>query len=241
MKPLNLNKVAEYVENNISTFHQKRLEKINELNLNEILKKKNPYLIKAKNILTAQDLIKGILDAYLTAQEETLFGGFIEGLAIFVCNEVYGAKKSQIVGLDMEFEKDEIYYIVEIKAGWNWGNASQIKQLRQNFANAKTLLELEMDKPIVAVNGCCFGKDRKPNKGDYLKLCGQIFWEFISGNENLYTQIIEPIGYKAKEKNQEFLEAYSAVINKFTMEFSQRFAENGVIVWDRLVEFNSGK
>lgn len=241
MKPLNLNKVAEYVETHISTFHQKRLEKIIELRLNEVLKKKNPYLFKAKNILTAQDLIKSILDAYLSSQEETLFGEFIEGLAIFVCNEVYGAKKSQLVGLDMEFEKDGIYYIVEIKAGWNWGNASQIKQLRQNFANAKTLLELESNKTTVAVNGCCFGKDKKPNKGDYLKLCGQTFWEFISGNENLYTQIIEPIGYKAKEKNQEFLEAYAAVINQFTMEFSQRFAEQGVIIWERLVEFNSGK
>jgi hypothetical protein len=68
-----------------------------------------------------------------------------------------------------------------------------------------------------------------------------VFWEFISENENLYTQIIEPIGYKAKEKNQEFVEAYSAVINQFTMEFSQRFAEKGIIIWDRLVEFNSGK
>lgn len=241
MKSLDLSKVNEYVEIHISTFHQKRLEKIKELKLNEVLKKKNPYLFKAKNILTAQDLIKSILDAYLSSQEETLFGEFIEGLAIFVCNEVYGAKKSTVVGLDMEFEKDGIYYIVEIKAGWNWGNASQIKQLRQNFANAGTLLEMQIDKPIVAVNGCCFGKDKKPNKGSYLKLCGQIFWEFISGDENLYTQIIEPIGYKAKEKNQEFLEAYSAVINQFTMEFSQIFCEKGIIVWEKLVRFNSGK
>jgi hypothetical protein len=198
-------------------------------------------LFKAKNILTAQDLIKSILDAYLSSQEETLFGEFIEGLAIFVCNEVYGAKKSNLTGLDMEFVKDEIYYIVEIKAGWNWGNASQIKQLRQNFASAKLLLKEKVDLEIVAVNGCCFGKDRKPDKGDYFKFCGQRFWEFISGNKQLYTQIIEPIGYKAKGKNQEFLEAYSAVINQFTMEFSQRFAEKGVIVWERLVEFNSGK
>ena len=138
-------------------------------------------------------------------------------------------------------EKDEIYYIVEIKAGWNWGNASQIKQLRQNFVNAKTLLGLESNKTVVAVNGCCFGKDKRPNKGDYLKLCGQIFWEFISGNENLYTQIIEPIGYRAKEKNQEFLESYSAVINQFTLEFSQTFCDKGVIIWEKLVEFNSGK
>ncbi|HPK53898.1 MAG TPA: PmeII family type II restriction endonuclease, partial [Smithellaceae bacterium] len=36
----------------------------------------------------------------------------------------------------------------------------------------------------------CYGKDSNPDKGDYLKLCGQIFWEFISGDENLYTDII---------------------------------------------------
>ena len=102
MKSLDLFKVNGYVEGHISTFHQKRLDKIKELKLNEVLKKKNPYLFKAKNILTAQDLIKSILDAYLSSQEETLFGEFIEGLAIFVCNEVYGAKKSLLVGIDME-------------------------------------------------------------------------------------------------------------------------------------------
>ncbi len=241
MKQLNLDKVAEYVEIHISTFHQKRLEKIKELKLNNVLKKKNPYLFKAKNVLTAQDLVKGILDAYLSSQEEALFGIFIEGLAIFVCNEVYGAKKSKLTGLDMEFVKDDIYYIVEIKAGWNWGNASQIKQLRKNFINAKAFLTTKLNNEIVAINGCCFGKDKKPDKNGYFKLCGQRFWEFISGDEQIYTEIIKPIGYKAKEKNQEFLEAYSAVINQFTMEFSQTFCDNGVIIWERLLKYNSGK
>jgi hypothetical protein len=217
------------------------LEKIKELKLNNVLKKKNPYLFKAKNVLTAQDLIKGILDAYLSSQEEALFGIFMEGLAIFVCNEVYGAQKSKLTGLDMEFVKDDIYYIVEIKAGWNWGNASQIKQLRKNFINAQALLSKKLNNEIVAINGCCFGKDKKPNKNGYFKLCGQGFWEFISGDENIYTEIIKPIGYKAKEKNQEFLEAYSAVINQFTMEFSQTFCEEGVVIWERLLKYNSGK
>ena len=55
-------------------------------------------------MLTAQDLIKGFLDAFLQSQEETLFGDFIEGLAIFVCDKVYGAKKSKLTGIDLEFE-----------------------------------------------------------------------------------------------------------------------------------------
>ena len=82
--PLNIEDIAKYVEQNIGDFHSKRLEKLEKLNFKEVLKRKNPYLYKAKNILTAQDLIKNLLDAFLQSQEETLFGDFMEGVAIFV-------------------------------------------------------------------------------------------------------------------------------------------------------------
>lgn len=88
----------------------------------------------------------------------------------------------------------------------------------------------------------CYGQDTKPDKSDYLKLCGQRFWEFISGNENLYTDIIEPLGHKAREKNDEFAEEYAKVINKFTREFASEYCDNdGSILWVKLVKFNSGK
>ena len=190
MKKFNLQEIYEYAEKHISIFHQRRLDYVqNKVDLLKILKQKNPYLFRAKNVLTAQDLIKGFLDAFLQSQEETLFGDFIEGLAIFVCDKVYGAKKSELIGVDLEFEKDGVIYVVEIKAGWNWGNSSQIRQLKINFESAKKLLLAKTGKKIVAVNGCCFGKDNKPDKGGYLKLCGQRFWEFISGNEKLYIDI----------------------------------------------------
>jgi len=241
MKKLDLKQIYDYVESHISVFHQKRLDYVkNKVNLLKILKQKNPYLFKAKNILTAQDLIKGFLDAFLQSQEETLFGDFIEGLAIFVCDKVYGAKKSSLTGIDLQFEKDGIIYIVEIKAGWNWGNSSQIKQLRINFKNAKKILQEKTRKKVIAVNGCCFGKDNKPDKNGYLKLCGQRFWEFISGNKKLYIDIIEPIGHRAKERNEEFLESYAQIINKLTIEFSQKFCDDGKINWTKLIEYNSG-
>ncbi|HLB32029.1 MAG TPA: PmeII family type II restriction endonuclease [Patescibacteria group bacterium] len=241
MKIFSLQEIYEYTEKHILIFHQRRLDYVrNRVDLLKILKQKNPYLFRAKNVLTAQDIIKGFLDAFLQSQEETLFGDFIEGLAIFVCDKVYGAKKSELTGIDLEFEKDGVMYIIEIKAGWNWGNSSQIRQLKINFESAKKLLLAKTDKKIVAVNGCCFGKDNKPDKGGYLKLCGQRFWELISGNEKLYLDIIEPIGYKAREKNEEFMENYAQTINKFTLEFSQKFCDNGKINWEKLVKYNSG-
>jgi len=71
-------------------------------------------------------------------------------------------------------------------------------------------------------------------------LCGQRFWELISNDTNLYKEIIEPIGYKAKQKNEEFLENYAQIINKLTLEFSQNFCTDGKINWEKLVEYNSG-
>jgi hypothetical protein len=95
---------------------------------------------------------------------------------------------------------------------------------------------------IVAVNGCCYGRDNNPDKGSYFKYCGQQFWEFISGDSELYVKIVEPLGHKAKERNDEFLTSYSQIINLFTKEFSNTYCKpNGDIDWEKLVRFNSEK
>ncbi len=240
MVELRLNDVILYVEKNIDSFHSKRIKNLESLKLSKILKRKNPYLFKAKNILTAHDLVKTLLDAHLSSQEETIFGEFLEGLSIFICSKVYNGHKSAAEGIDLEFEKENIKYIVSIKSGPNWGNSGQIKKMLDNFRKAKRILKTNILKMnIVAVNGCCYGRIKKVDKGEYLKLGVQKFWEFISGNKNLYTEIIEPLGHKAKEKNEEFMDAYSQIINKFTLEFGQDFCDNGKINWIKLVQFNS--
>ncbi|MCK4296668.1 MAG: cytosolic protein [Candidatus Marinimicrobia bacterium] len=240
MSSIKIDDVRNYVENNIGNFHSKRLESIEKLKLSIILKRKNPYLFKAKNILTSQDLVKTLLDAHLSSQEETIFGDFLENLAIFINSKVFNGKKSSAEGIDLEFDKDGVRYVVSIKSGPNWGNSSQINKMKDSFRKAKRILRTNnADLQIVAVNGCCYGRDKRPDKGDYFKLCGQKFWEFVSGNRNLYLKIIKPLGHKAKEKNEEFIEAYSQILNKFTLEFSQKFCINGKINWETLVKFNS--
>lgn len=215
-----------------------------KLKLKDVLKRKNPYLFKVKNIITAGDFVKTILDAFLSSQEESLFGGFLEELAIYTCNHVYNGNKSSSEGIDLEFVKDNAKYIVAIKSGPNWGNSSQIKRMIDNFKKAKRILgtNTSASSNVIAVNGCCYGKDNAIDKGDYLKLCGQRFWAFVSGNENLYTELIEPLGHNAKEKNEQFVEEYSKVINKFSHEFIEMFCDlTGAILWEKVIQFNSGK
>lgn len=243
MKKLNLKEVTKYVENNIGTFHEKRIKSLDNLRLSNVLKRKNPYLFKAKNVLTAEQIIRGVIDAHISSNEETLFGDWLEGLAVFINYKVFKGWKSGITGIDLEFDKDGVRHIVTIKSGPNWGNSRQISNMKSDFNTAiKTLRTSNSKLQIIAVNGCCYGKDNVPDKGNYYKLCGQRFWEFISGNENLYVEIIEPLGYKAKERNEVFMKSYSQMINKFTREFINDFCDSsGAIDWSKLVKFNSEK
>ncbi len=73
-----LDLIKKYINENIDVFHDLRLEKIGKLKLSEVLKRKNPYLFKAKNINSAAELIQSIADATLSSSEETLFGKFLE-------------------------------------------------------------------------------------------------------------------------------------------------------------------
>lgn len=240
---LNLKDVEQYVEENIGIFHQKRIAGLNTLKLKKVLKKKNPYLFKAKYVLTAQDIIKSLTDAFISSQEETIFGDWLEGLSIFINSKVYNGRKSGIPGIDIEFDRDDIRYILTIKSGPNWGNSSQIGKIKEDFRIAKkTLRTSNSQLRVIAINGCCYGQDNNPDKGDYYKYCGQRFWEFISGDQELYTKIIEPLGHMAKERNDDFMQSYAQMINLFTKEFTNDFCkENGEIDWEKLVIFNSSK
>ncbi len=73
-----------------------------------------------------------------------------------------------------------------------------------------------------------------------MKIVGQNFWYLLSEDENLYTDIIEPLGYRAKEHNDKFKKEKDRAINMFTQQFMGEFCDEGNINWAKIVEFNSG-
>lgn len=180
-------------------------------------------------------------EAYISSAEETLFGDWLEGLAIFVASKVYDGKKSAAKGIDLEFDKDGIRYIVSIKSGPNWGNSTQITKMREDFKTTKKVLRTSKSGlNIIAVNGCCYGAESHPDKGDYYKYCGQDFWYFISGEKSLYKDIIEPLSTNAKQANDAYRAEYCKMINKITKEFIAEYClDDGSINWNKIVELNS--
>lgn len=243
---LNLNDVTNYVEQNIGEFHQRRLDKVKTIDLKDVLRSKNPYLYKAKNVVKASEIIEGILSAYISSSEESVFGNWLERLAIFINDSVYHGRKGLTDGIDLDFDRDGSRYVVAIKSGPNWHNGDQLKKLIDQFNTARRRAATSGGRSsnLVCVNGCCYGRSREASEyksnGNYYKICGARFWELISGEANLFVDIVEPLGHEAEAKNNEFKEAYGALVNKFEGEFIRDFCKaNGTIDWDKLVKFNS--
>ncbi|MDR2144992.1 MAG: cytosolic protein [Tannerella sp.] len=235
--------INKYLENSIEELQKERLDFLSSISFTDLVRKQDPYLYSIQETQIIYQIIREWINHELLKNEEIIFGAWLKGLAIFINQQVYGGWKSGIKGVDLEFDKDTIRYIVNIKSSPNWGNSEAIGKMKTNFTTAKKTLRTSNSKMVVmAINGCCTGTDNKPDKGDYFKYCGQEFWEFISGNENLYLEIVEPLRHKARERNDDFQKLYSQRINKFTKEFCNEFCnENCGIDWRKLVEFNSGR
>lgn len=240
MNPLDFNEVREYVNNNIDSFHQRRIRILGDLELESLIKK-NPYLFRAKAIEKAQDLIEGLLDAYLSSSEEELFGEFLEDLAVFVAEKTTGGKKSAAEGIDLSFERDNITYLVAIKSGTNWGNSQQQKRLEDDLRRAKRVLrQSERTRQVETILGICYGNTKTKELRGYTKYVGQEFWKLISDSDTLYMDIIEPIGYRAKEHNEEFERQKVITINRLNKRFMDEFCDDdGFILWKKLVFFVS--
>lgn len=234
---------SDFVEMEMLNFNNKRLESLKKIKLNTVLCRKNPYLFRAKGIETSAELIKEILDASISSKEETIFGNSLEAIAIKACELSCGGRKSTTEGIDLEFDRDDIRYLVAVKSGPNWGNSSSIKKLEDHFNKAQKVFRTGNHKGIVrCINGCCYGKEKMTDKGSYFKCCGQEFWELITEEEDFYKTLIEPLGEKAKEHNDSFMEQYTLVLNKLVAEFSKEYVDSqGRINWDAILELNSKK
>ena len=211
--------------------------------LETLIDMKGPFFLSTSDTENVAEIVRWLIKDFIDSKIEQVIRDWLEGLAIFISRKVYGGVKSGIKGIDLEFDNNNVRNIVSIKSGPNWGNSSQIEKMENNFKTAiKTLRTSNSNLQIICVNGCCYGKDNNPDKGTYFKYCGQRFWEYIGGNENIYIDIIEPLGHKAKERNENYLKQYSGKINIFIKEFIENFCnKNGSIDWEKLVKYNSGK
>lgn len=236
-----IEKIEMYVIHHIGEFHYSRIDKLRSMDLRTLLRRKNPYLFKAKNMSTPQNMVMGLASAFVSSAEETLFGEWLEHLAIFVAEEVYGGRKSTSEGIDIEMDVNGVHFAISVKSGPNWSNSSSRKKMLDNFVKAKRIYRSSGNYgQMECIEGICYGRESNPDKGTHIRLCGEDFWAFISGRQSLYLDIIEPLGANAMSKNTEYEDEYNRMITRFTKEFSNLYClDNGDIDWKKIVTLNS--
>lgn len=235
-------KVIRAISSSLETFYNSLLKSIDKIKLNDILKRKNPYLYRAKAMHKAEDIVEAILSAYVSSSEETIFGNaFFEPIA----KAVSGGNKALAEGIDIMIEDDEnnIMHAIAVKSGTSVFNADSKKRQEQNF-NAGAKLASQAHLRYDPIIGYAYGKKRTTGKGRpkiYRELAGQDFWYELTGDVNFYKKIISYMGNMPEEYLLHYQESYDKAKNRLLKSFMNDFCkENGEIDWDKLVEFNSG-
>lgn len=240
---INDEEVVKAIAGALDEFYTTLIEKIDGIDIKKIMKRKNPYLYRAKAMQNASEIVENVLSAFVSSSEETIFGNcFFEPIAIAAS----GGSKSLAEGIDVVVndKEDNTVYAIAVKSGPSVFNADSKKRQEQNF-NAASKLAKQARERYEAYIGYCYGRKKQSNRGVpkiYSELAGQEFWEKLTGDSEFYIKIIRYMGELPEKYVARYKESYNKASNRLIREFSNSFCtEDGTIDWEKLVRFNSGK
>ena len=150
------------IRRSLDDFYQRRMKKLTELKLSDVLRKKNPYLLRAVGIRKASEIVTEILRAYMSSSDESIFGdAFFEPIAR-LCS---GGTVSPSEGVDVAVETDSVYKAFSIKSGPNIFNASQSKRQNDEFNSLRQRMH-KIHKQFDPILGHCYGRGLLVKKGN---------------------------------------------------------------------------
>lgn len=235
---VNTDEIEELIRSCLEDFHNRRLQRIEQLRLKDFLRKKNPYLFRALATDKASEIIERVLIAYIGASDETIFGGaFFEPIARIAS----GGKVSDAEGVDYVIESERRVVAVALKSGPNIYNASQKKRQSQEFSAVRSRL-YKLQKQFDPILGHAYGRLKTESGKDriYRDRSGQAFWTEMTGDPDFYLKLIRLMKDEPLKHKEKYGPAWNAAINRFTAEFIKDFCfVDGNIDWEKLVRFVS--
>ena len=150
--------VIQAIASALETFYGTLIEKIDGLNIQKVMKRKNPYLYRAKAMQSATEIVDSVLTAFVSSSEETIFGNcFFEPIAIAAS----GGNKALAEGIDIMIQNNETNTIsaIAVKSGPSVFNADSKKRQEQNFTAASKLAQQAKARYEENI-GYCYGKKK---------------------------------------------------------------------------------
>lgn len=232
--------IVKTIATALDNFYSALIKKINSLNIKTIMKKKNPYLFRAKAMNGAAQIVEAILAAFISSSEETIFGNvFFEPIATAAVQ----GQKALAEGVDIMVERGDAIYAIAVKSGPSIFNADSRKKQEQNFLAANKLAA-QAKKRFVPIVGYGYGRKKTSSRGlpkFYEELAGKAFWSELTGDGEFYLKLIRFMEKLPEKYVEDFEISYQKASNRLIKEFTQEFClDDGGIDWEKLVQFNSG-
>jgi len=235
---VNIDELQTLISKCLQDFYERRVRRLEKLQLKDFLRRKNPYLFKALGTQKASEIVEKILIAYIGASDETMFGeAFFEPIARIAS----GAKVSDAEGVDFVLESGDRVLAVALKSGPNIYNASQKKRQSQEFSALRNRL-YKLHKQFDPMLGHAYGRARAEPTKDlvYRRRSGQAFWTEITGDPDFYLTLVRLMKEEPTKHKQKYAPTWDAAVNRFTAEFVKDFCfPDGRIDWEKLVRFVS--
>ena len=104
--------IVEAIATALDNFYTNLIKKVDSLNVKAVMKRKNPYLFRAKAMNGAAQIIDAILAAFVSSSEETIFGNvFFEPIATAAAQ----GQKALAEGVDIMVERDNTIYAIAVR------------------------------------------------------------------------------------------------------------------------------
>jgi hypothetical protein len=239
---MNQSDLEDLIRHNLDEFYQRRIKKLSELKLQDVLRKKNPYLLRAIGVEKASEIVEEILKAFMSSSDESIFGdAFFEPIVRIAS----GGRVSDADGVDVVLETETVYKAIAVKSGPNIFNSSQAKRQDDEFNSLRSRLH-KIHKQFDPILGHCYGRkstdSSSKSKLAYRSLAGQAFWEELTGDPDFYVKSIELMRGYPQQHRLLFKKEWDKATNRFELDFLTNFGNaDGSINWEKLVRYNSGK
>lgn len=172
-----------------------------EISFPKLLSKANPYEL-AVRCNTVQELIDFVMTSHKQTSSQTIWGNYLELIALQICKITLGGNKSQEESTDFEYTIDGKINYRGWKSSPNWANSDQKRAVNDKESTLSEGVDFGSFKVLTS-----YGKTPKvKKKKGFTQLSGQLAWEEISGGDSeMYSKVMIAINTN-KEVIGQFIE-----------------------------------
>jgi hypothetical protein len=198
----------------------------------KIVRSKNPYLYRASGIRTCEDLVRRVLQDFVSASVEGDFGKFFESVGRVVSGGVKPVGGGEV---DLDIRDGDIARLYAIKSGPKGFNSSSFDKAVRDLNSAERRLRQDRVRTEKKL-AFAYGRRKSSFDEGIERLSSKQFWAEISGDANFYKKLMQICAALAPLYYADMQAPYEGLLG----EARELFCDGNVIDWDRVLDLVSG-